>query len=200
MATTYSTQTEYTHIPNYNQILLTSEKNLFARLAAQTEVDSHSICDTRDIHNEMFIQLIPFFAGKYRGESGVNYSVTFGGIMGCPYQLVKQNMDALAPAIRKLIEDFDRNVASYDEFTKFYNLSLIASWIVEKFIKIHPYVNGNGHISRYIIAALFIPNQYCSKNWSIHYHPISDKDYEDSMCAALKNDYSPLRNLLMRCF
>ncbi|WP_319758141.1 Fic family protein [uncultured Sphaerochaeta sp.] len=200
MTITLSTETEYTHIPNHNQILLTCEKNILSRLSTQTSVDSPSICDTRNIHNEMFNQLIPTFAGKYRGESGVNYAVKFGGRYGCPYHLVLQTMTAIAPTIQALLEEFDRNVANYDEMTKFSNLSIIAYWIVNKFIKVHPYVNGNGHISRYLIAALFIPNNYCSKNWSIHHHPISDQEYLNSMIAVGNDDYSLLIKLLDHCF
>ncbi|MBI9095618.1 MAG: Fic family protein [Sphaerochaeta sp.] len=200
MATTFSTETEYIQIPNHDQILLSCEKNIFIRLTTQTDVDVPSICDTRSIHYEMFNQLIPSFAGKYRGEPGVNYAISFAGRCGCPYPIVLQYMDSMVPIIRTKIEEFEQNAACYDKYAKFYNLAVLASWIVSNFISIHAYVNGNGHISRYIIAALFIPNQYCSKHWTIHHHPISDQDYIDSMSAALKNDYSVLINLLERCF
>lgn len=62
-------ETEYTLIPNYEQILLDCENVIFIRLATQGSVDRLSICDTRSIHHEMFISLIPHFAGKYRGGS-----------------------------------------------------------------------------------------------------------------------------------
>lgn len=197
---TTSIQAEYTHIPNHDEILLACEREILARLATQTSIDCPSICDTRSIHYEMFNQLIPHFAGKYRGEPGVEYGVTFGNMSGAHFSLVQDYMDTLASMIRTLIADFEKNASGYDEISKFYNISVLASWIVENFIRIHPYGNGNGHISRYIIAALFIPNQFCSKKWSIHHHPISDREYLDSMRAALNGDNSMLIHLLRRCF
>lgn len=202
MAVNSSPETEYIHVPNHDQILLACEKNIFARLASQSNVDDHSICDTRSVHYEMFNQLIPKFAGKYRGEPGVPYLAFFANRtkQGMHPAFVSEFMNQLAPIIQAKISEFDQNVSTYDEYAKFHNLAALASWIISNFIGIHPYVNGNGHISRYIAAALFIPNQYVSKNWTIHHHPISDQEYFTSMAAALNNDYSALISLLERCF
>jgi hypothetical protein len=66
----------------------------------------------------MFKQLITYFAGKYRGESGVQYNVTFGDMSGAPFPLVQHYMDTLASMTRTLIADFEKNVSGYDEITK----------------------------------------------------------------------------------
>lgn len=121
--------------------------------------------DTRPLHAALFDGLtpvdMPYFAGHYRGEPFANlqrYVVYFGPNKGVDPWWVLKSINQLSDQIRDqllaLEKLWDVNVPELPMEDKLVRLAEVGAAIFERFLTIHPYADGNGHISRMLLVAL----------------------------------------------
>lgn len=135
------------------------------------------IADPRDLHRELFASFTPpghaEYAGSYRGTPGTTLAnrrmsaasqiEPDGEYEFCLPTQVPARMDQLLQQTRDLLGD-----ASLDDFGKLISLAYTFCWIG----KVHPFLDGNGHVQRAIFAAMAIEFGYpLSARFVIHPRP-----------------------------
>lgn len=143
-----------------------------------------SAIDSRIIHRNLFLNLTPpgyeYYAGHYRGE---NYrclrfcevAIRTDPRVGYPSHLVQQNMEEVARTVRAGVSALDlaKDVSSAQlpQEEKILYVVVFACRVFEFFLRIHPYINGNGHVARFIIWAILGRYGYWPTRWPIDPRP-----------------------------
>lgn len=129
-----------------------------------------TLSDTRSFHLEIFQQVTTpnqiGFAGNYRGSHFSylkSYNVCIGSHNGTEASQVEQTMLSFHTFFVENIDKFNNKSASLNKEDRLVIYSRLISHFVVTFLSIHPYANGNGHISRLIAWAMF-----CYKGFNIH--------------------------------
>lgn len=133
--------------------------------------------DPRNLHRELFGTFTPpgydDYAGTYRGTpqtslAGRRIAADSQMAPGEEYEFclpgeVQERMDRLMQETRELVAD-----ASIDDFGKLIAMTYTFCW----FGKIHPFLDGNGHVQRAIFAAMATEFGYpLSARFAIHPRP-----------------------------
>ena len=129
------------------------------------QINPHAAAlDTRPIHAELFSGLtpphFPFYAGHYRGEQYPCLEHLRVGVQGDPRvgampAVVATEMSALSTLLDAGFSAAESPAArSLPAHAQLLNLVRFAAQAFEVFLRIHPYVNGNGHIGRFLIWAI----------------------------------------------
>jgi prophage maintenance system killer protein len=197
---------KYDSVVGHEKILQKAQNDIYSELLSDGSIDLKSICDTRGVHQKLFIELTPpgysEYAGNYRGsnDSYLAIDVTFSGHVGSSYLEVEQDMEELAYKIKRLYAKLLSKRSSMTKHTFMYNIAHIASISTIKFIGIHPYADGNGHISRYITCGFMMPNGYIPIKWAIDPRP-TYKEYMESMCAGHeKENFDKMTDFIIDSF
>ena len=67
------------------------------------------------------------------------------------------------------------------------------------FLEIHPYANGNGHMARLLVIALFGRHDlFVNSRWDLHPRP-AEPQYTQAIASYRNNDKAPLHKLLFEC-
>jgi len=158
---------EYEVHPNKASILQKEIKSILIELRNGNLDSLASSSDTRPIHFRLFHQLspneCPYYAGHYRGE---NYRC----LKYCPVGIPSDHRVGFPPHlvqgyINELTNIIKESVAALDEGMKLSNAQIplrdkilyvvsAVCRIFELFLRIHPYVNGNGHTARFLMWVL----------------------------------------------
>jgi len=121
--------------------------------------------DTRPAHRQMFTGLTPplnpKYAGNYRGSTvdpcleDKKVWIPADPMVGSLPKDVATHMQELSSVMAEAIVELDGkyNKMALDEFSN--HLIVLGCISLELFLRIHPYVNGNGHIGRYILTVMF---------------------------------------------
>lgn len=167
-----------------NRILEERSQTVLLDLRDSVETDTSKLCDTREIHKFLFKGLtkpgLEICVGNYRTDKGskeLNCEVFFGSHRGCPPTYVAEKLEVLRTKIRSSLRLLAGNYRNESEVIFLANLLHATAEILRDFILIHPYRDGNGHISRYIVCAIVIPRGYEPKRWRIHPRPEGDYAY-----------------------
>jgi fido (protein-threonine AMPylation protein) len=163
--------------PSYDSTMTTRCTALLAEIGADPKRRQAIFSDPRDLHRELFASFAPpdhgEYAGTYRGTAGTslaNRRISADSQMepGNEYEFclpgeVPARMDQLLQQTRELIGD-----ESTDDFGKLIALTYTFCW----FGKIHPFLDGNGHVQRAIFAAMATEFGYpLSARFAIHPRP-----------------------------
>ncbi len=151
--------------------------------------------DLRQWHTTLFTDIVPlyYYAGNYRQDSFAKPclagGVNVGSLKGISALQVPAAMDQLMTRVRALVVDFELRWEEKTQRERAVFISNFIGWFVANFVRIHPFVNGNGRTSRLIwtwgILRYGLPAQ-CR----IRLRP--DPPYESLMKAAMKGDHAPL--------
>lgn len=148
----------------------------------ESSVEGHLafLLDTRSVHREIFGSLTPegyeAYAGTYRGEEGSILEHRKAAIHYKNVEGLKERYPALNPAevipYMRTLEDFIRETflgaESFDKEAYFTRMVRIFGM----FSKIHPYLDGNGHISRMMMVLLAERKSIeVSPKWTVHPRP-----------------------------
>jgi fido (protein-threonine AMPylation protein) len=167
--------------------------------------------DSRDIHRRLFHQLTPaecpYYAGHYRGENFRclkyrNVRIRGDRRVGYLAQQVSSYLRHLANDIQTTVDDFDARLVlpeaelSLTEKVK-YAVAFV-SRVFEFFLRIHPYVNGNGHAGRFIVWALLGRYGFWPVSYPVHPAP-ADPPYTASIIEYRNGNHEPLEKFILQC-
>jgi len=165
-------------MPNYDAGMMRACADLQQRILVDAAYRSAILTDPRDLHRNLFAEFTPpdypEYAGTYRGTAGTSLE---GRRMGAPliFDLKKnfafEEPEKVAAALDFLLSEVRRELALAGAATPFVQL-LTLTHLFCWFGKIHPFLDGNGHIQRALFAAaateLAIP---LASRFAIHPRP-----------------------------
>ena len=174
---------------------------------AHERVDPRSTAaDSRHIHRRLFKDLTPsecaYFAGHYRGSDYPclrAYDVTVGGSETAPAPHVSSAMELLASRVMAILaclragDETPHSLLSKEQ-KLLYNVVLAAE-VHAEFLRIHPYVNGNGHIGRFIVWCILGTFGYWPRDWPFDDHPHAP--YDVALNLYLAGQQEPLIQLML---
>ncbi|QBH18633.1 hypothetical protein EYC51_03490 [Alcaligenes faecalis] len=184
---------EYEHHPKA-EIVRTKCYELIHNLSASTDERDCTLIDTRRSHLFVYSDVTPtgheYFAGNYRGASvGFLriYDVGVGKYPGAQAHLVEALMEVFAHEIHRLLDDFNRVIinSAINAEQRLLNYCALLSKIFTKFLVIHPYANGNGHMARLIAWILLQKQGLASDFWSVADRPGTPRGVPLDECIVL---------------
>lgn len=187
LSVTTCPQWEYKDVPGHDQILSGRATAVLAQIRRQGDPTGRVrlIKDTRSLHAQMFIGLTPpghdYYAGNYRGDPNfrclTDYEVTIQGnpIVGHPANVVSVSLADFANSIDLYIHECDLiaplNEQVMGRADKIARTVYIAVALFSYFLEIHPFANGNGHISRFLLLLALARYGIYPIRWPIHPRP-----------------------------
>ena len=161
----------------YDSAMTAGCSTLLAEITADPARRKAILADPRDLHRTLFASFTPpghnEYAGTYRGTRGTTLvgrrmssdsQLEVGGQFEfCLPDEVPARMNLLLDNMQQWLRD-----ASTDDYGKLLGLSYTFCW----FGKIHPFLDGNGHVQRAIFAAMATEFGFpLSARFAIHPRP-----------------------------
>lgn len=194
---------EYQEHPHRAAVPIRCEA-ILNRLEKHTLPIDSSLRDSRPLHKEMFENLTPlacpYFAGNYRGERfkclrHLEVRVPADARVGVKSTLVAAQLanllsNVLSSGLKALEDAFkipDERLAPAQKTNYVVKFSCR---LLNEFLRIHPYANGNGHIGRLIVWLVLARFGYWPKEWPLDGHPAYDdllSKYRDGYEQALED-------------
>jgi fido (protein-threonine AMPylation protein) len=199
---------EYEHYPQYAAVLQPRIAKFLGQLRAG-HVDTRSVAkDTRAQHRLLFDGLTPtghqHYAGNYRGEALVcldQYKVFVPGdpLVGAPPESVGALMNLLAGEIDRALTVLDtaNQLPQLSSAAKLQNVVAVTCMLFEKFLAIHPYANGNGHIGRMLVWLILGRYNYWPEAWPIEPRP-PDPPYTTLIKYSRAGNREPLEKFVLQ--
>jgi hypothetical protein len=202
---------EYSGHPDKDRVLLRAVAQAVRVLRNLPPVDL--ITNTRSVHRTLFEDLCPpgyeYYAGHYRGERYrclEFYPVGIIGIysdprVGSPPERVSGEMATLAASISANLAGIDsahgKPEAILSAAEKLLFSVAYACRLFVEFLTIHPYANGNGHIARWMLAAVLRRNGYRLNGFPIEPRP-PDPSYTDMIFRYRNGEIELLEEYVLR--
>ncbi len=133
----------------------------------------------------------PEMAGGYRGDAGLPYNVRVGPNWGTPVEKVAIELRDFEGTLATLIARLDENMPVGAELNdkKIEAVLTACAWVHAEWVRIHPFVNGNGRIAR--IWANVIAMRYGLPPF-VRLRPRPDgSQYAQAGAAAMQGDHHP---------
>jgi fido (protein-threonine AMPylation protein) len=145
-------------------------------------------------HAHLFSEIVPLpcYAGNYRSDIGhpcLACDVEVAGVRGAPFAQTSSAVQLLADQAKRHATDLELEWSSLPATERCFRVAVLIANLVGIFIRIHPFVNGNGRTSRLIwrygLFRFGVPIQ-------VYTHPRPPQPYDDLMAAAMAGDIKPL--------
>jgi Fic/DOC family len=137
--------------------------------------------DTRRAHRFFFFGLTPSdctcIIGKYRGDAtcpelqSLQVGIQTDSRVGIPFWLVEKHMieferscDSALAHHQTWLQNKGKNVS---QETILLNYLVLMALLLQKFLTIHPYMDGNGHMGRLLVYALLVKAGFDPVKWDI---------------------------------
>lgn len=165
-------------------------------LKAAPAVHLSLLDDTRPAHLRVFSKVVPvacpYFAGNYRGlvlGCLANYTVRVGHHLGEPPNSVHTKMTEMHSDIAVAIVTTD--AASTNPRHQFLaKVVELCAATLERFLTIHPYANGNGHMARLLVWVMLMRYGFPPVRWTLDERP---PGYEDLIQQYRDGNHKPLK-------
>jgi fido (protein-threonine AMPylation protein) len=185
------------NLPN----LMMRSRELLSRLKCDI-LEASAIADTRPTHSFLFSDLTPagfeYFAGHYRGEEFLclrKAEVLAGGNEVVPAAKVLTRMSEFAQDCEVLLGALDSQTGTEEARLKGYVLAACSAF--GEFLEIHPYLDGNGHMGRYVVNAILSRGQYFLRGWPVDPRPF-EPDYTILVKRYLSGDQEALEAHILK--
>ena len=182
--------------------------NFLVQLRTKTEEFKSYPADTRQAHSYIFENVAPVacpeIIGNYRGSEIPclkNYPVyvPMDRRVGTQPNLVKRQMSDLATHLNRAIQVFDKAWAARkvpdDDAVFLVKLVQIAAHFLQRFLTVHPYANGNGHMGRMIVWVLLGRFGYWPVKWPLDESP----PYYQALTDHRDGNTKPLTDFILLC-
>jgi fido (protein-threonine AMPylation protein) len=201
---------EYDNYPNRSQILQKEIKSILIELRGRILDSLQFALDTRPLHLRMFYQLAPidykYYAGHYRGENFRCLKYNQVGIrsdsrVGFPPHQVQGFINELGKIVQETVTALDEGMekpsAQIPSGDKILYIVIAVCRIFEFFLRIHPYVNGNGHTARFCMWALLGRYGLAPVDWPIEPRP-DDPPYTNLIVEYRNGNQEPLERYILK--
>jgi hypothetical protein len=203
---------EYSSIAGFQEILARNTRGALIRLRQLNADERIQIGkDTRPLHGQYFQGLTPagfdYYAGHYRGEDFPCLRDHQVQIVGDP--LVGHAPYRIADDMRMFADDFTM-ITSESDFTwgvnsvilarpeKLYRVVQLGVALFVYFLEIHPYVNGNGHMGRFLLISFLSRFGIFLSRWPLHPRP-QDPPYSELIGRYRRGDRDSLVRFVLEC-
>ncbi|MGH7285112.1 MAG: Fic family protein [Polyangiaceae bacterium] len=170
-----------------------------ARAAAVRVVPKRG--DIASWHREAFKDVVPldYYAGSFRQHDEkrpcLGIDVGVAGVAGFSFVLVLDAMNHLCRFIETQLASLELRWTELEGEKRMQRLAQIVGVAVGRFIHVHPFINGNGRLSRLLwsvlLARLGLPAKL-----SVIRRP--GPPYDEVMAFAMRGDYGPAVELVLR--
>lgn len=149
----------------------------------------------RQWHQEMFEDIVPvkYYAGNFRccdpSMPCLKEEVEIGGVLGLPSRDVPSAMQRLCSDVNKGIDDIMAISGTLSPAMYFKSVAAVIATAIGDMIRIHPFRNGNGRVSRLwwteMLVRFRLPPQ-------VRLSPRPGPPYSTLMASAMRGDDNPL--------
>ena len=181
--------------------------SFLSELRAEPSSKIAALADTRPTHAVMFGAVVPtacsYVAGNYRGQDFDclrGYRVRFGVHEGTLPIDVPLAMDFFHDDLLAGLSDLDN--AALDITRPLQGAAFLVRLVellavsLTRFLTIHPYVNGNGHMGRLLVWAALGKYNRLPMRWWLHGKP---PGYGELLTAHRIGNRKPLEKFLLQC-
>lgn len=146
-------------------------------------------------HNSAFLLTVPkpYYAGNFRQYDDTRIclaqNVAVGDVPGSHFEVVPEHMRALCQKLHSDLIVLEQNWNALEPADRLRRLARCIGATIGAFIRIHPFLNGNGRTSRMLWCALLhrfgVPPQA-----AVTIRPM--QPYGQVMAAAMRGNYGPV--------
>ena len=189
-------------LPSQNSSFHCACQTAYAQLKDDVHDNAYVFTEIIELwHYILFHQFVPlaYYAGYHRRDDpdrpclGINVKVN--GMPGSAFLQVRRDLTELFGRVRATIVEFELSWHIYSQTERAKRLSILLGYLVGQFVKIHPFINGNGHVSRMLWAwglsrfNVSVQARIC---------PRPDPPYSNLMKKSMEGDFMPLMIYILR--
>lgn len=158
--------------------------------------------DIKTWHGRIFQRVVPlsYYAGNYRADSSdkpcLKVDVGVRPNPGAPYASVPELMREFSEHLRQHVVDTEQYIGRATTTEKTRAVIQLTAFAVGRFVKIHPFLNGNGRMSR--LVANYLLHRF---GYPLLYpHPYDrpvHAEYAAASAACMKDDFKPMFRFIL---
>jgi Fic family protein len=198
---------EYSALPNVGPILRSAVTSVMLDLQAGAFDALVHGPDTRPVHQRVFRDLAPagytYYAGNYRGShfrclQSRRVMVQGDPRVGLPPYLVQSEMNDFGRRLSRSLASLDAHrLAGMRPADHLEHCVVAAAAAFVEFLTIHPYLNGNGHLARFLTWLILMRYGHRPRRWTVEPPPPDRARYVNAIIAARNGYPEDLEELLM---
>ena len=158
--------------------------------------------DIKAWHGKIFQHVVPlsYYAGNYRSDDPskpcLQKDVAVPPNPGAPYASVPRLMKEFSDELGHQVVDIKRFIAKATVVEKSRAEIQLVAFAVGQFIKIHPFLNGNGRMSR-LVANYFLVRFGYRLLYPHPYDRPVNAEYQAASFACMQDDYKPMFRFIL---
>jgi fido (protein-threonine AMPylation protein) len=157
--------------------------------------------DTRSWHMALFERLvpIPYYSGEFRQDDParpcLGQDVAVGDTPDAPFAIVVRSIAGVFEQFNDDLIQIELWFAGLSPADRAVRVAQLAAFLVGAFLRVHPFVNGNGRLPRllwaWVLQRFRLPPQ-------CRLQPRPGRPYAELMRAAMSGNYAPLTLHILR--